>query len=88
MKAFFISMAMKLFKIQIDTTKTKSFFVGLGWVAAGISAIATLGISGDGNVLHYVAAIAPILQGLGTITKRDALTKLSQKITDNLPKQE
>jgi hypothetical protein len=80
MQAFLISLAMKIFQIHIDTTKTKSFFVGLGWIAYGLSAAATLGVSNDGNAIHYIACLVPILQGIGTITKRDSITKLSEKI--------
>lgn len=80
MQAFLINLAMNIFKIHIDTTKTKSFFVGLGWIASGLSAAATLGVSNDGNAIHYIACLIPILKGIGTITNRDAITKLSEKI--------
>jgi hypothetical protein len=80
MQAFLINLAMKIFKIHIDTTKTKSFFVGLGWIASGLAAAATLGTANDGNVVHYIACLVPVLKGIGTITNRDAITKLSDKL--------
>jgi hypothetical protein len=88
MQAFLISLAAKLFSIHPATASTKTFFVGLSQIASGIIAVCGLVAVNDPNVLHYVGAFGiPLLWGIATITHRDSITKLAQKLTDlNLSK--
>jgi hypothetical protein len=83
MQAFLINLAAKFFKIHPGTVKTKTFVTGLVQIASGIIAAGTLYQSNDPNIMHYVAAFGvPFLWGLSTITHRDGITKLAQKLTD------
>jgi hypothetical protein len=80
MQAFFISIASRFFHIQPATAGTKTFFTGLGYIGAAISALCYQVNAGDPNAMHYFADAVPLLMGLGTIFKRDSITKLADKI--------
>jgi len=82
MQALLISLASMLFHIHPATAGTKTFFTGLGYIGAAISAVSYQVINNDPNAMHYFADLIPLLMGLGTIFHRDGLTKLANKIGD------
>ena len=75
-----VKFAAKIFKINIDTAKTKTFATGLVFIGGGLVLTGTLWNQGNRNIMDYREAIAAILGGIGLISGRDAITKLGEKL--------
>jgi hypothetical protein len=77
-----VKLAAKIFKIKIDTAKTKTFATGIVGIGGGFVLAGTLWNQGNRNIMDYKEAAIAILFGLGMITGRDAITKLGEKMKE------
>jgi hypothetical protein len=65
-------------KIHPNTPKSKTFWTAMGSLLFGLGQLVNCYIQGDWS--NGPTAAAFILAGLGGITGRDAITKLSEKM--------
>jgi hypothetical protein len=75
-----VKLAAKIFHINIDTAKTKTFVTGLIAIGSSLVLAGTLWNQGDRNVMDYKEAAIAFLFGIGMITGRDAITKLANNL--------
>jgi hypothetical protein len=72
-----VKLASKIFHVNIDTAKTKTFATGIVGIGSGLVLAGTLWNQGNRNIMDYKEAGIAILFGIGMITGRDAITKLA-----------
>jgi hypothetical protein len=77
-----VKLAAKIFHIQLDTAKTKTFAAGIVGIGSGLVLAGTLWNQGNRNIMDYKESGVAILFGVGMITGRDAITKLASNLKE------
>jgi hypothetical protein len=76
-----VKFAAKIFRINVDTAKSKTFVTGLIAIGSSLVIAGTLWNQGNRNIMDYKDAGVAFLFGLGMITGRDAITKLGRNLS-------